>query len=150
MYSTEPSLILTSSSHFFIVPSLFAFSIGAYIPGSLVFGTYLVSTAYHMTKPRFTWLLNLDIAFAHIAHCTMIWTTLQWLPYSLPIYGMFLSCALITYYYGKQYRCLAWDSNQKTATYWHAFMHGFLGLSAGFSVAMAGRGGKNILGFFYK
>ena len=150
MYASSPNLALAASSHFFLIPSFSAFLVGAYLPGGLVFGTYLVSVAYHTTKPRFPWLLHLDIAFAHVGHAVMIWTTAQWLPYSLPIYALFFSCAMITYYYGRAYQCLAWDPNPKVATWWHMFMHGFLGLSSAFSVLMAPVSKRNILYFFNK
>jgi hypothetical protein len=145
-----PNWALAASSHFFLIPSLSAISFGGYIPGGIVFGTYLVSVAYHSTKPRFPWLLNLDIIFAHLAHITMMWTTAQWMPYSLPVYALFLSCAAITYYYGQTYECLAWDPNPVVSTRWHAFMHGFLGLSSAFSVLMAAASGNNVLWFFNK
>lgn len=113
-----------------------------------MFGTYLVSSAYHGTKPRFSWMLPVDIAFAHIAHGVMVWTTAQWMPYSLPIYVAFLACAGIIYYYGHRYACLAWDTDPVVATRWHMFMHAFLGLSSAFSVLMAAKSGRNVLWFF--
>jgi hypothetical protein len=115
----------------------------------LVFGTYMVSVAWHATKPRFQWLLPVDVSFAHIAHGVMVWTTAQWMPYSLPVYAAFLSCAMTIYYYGQKYDCLAWDPNPTVSTRWHAFMHMFLGLSSAFSVLMAAKSGRNVLGFFH-
>ena len=143
-----PNWALVASSHFFLIPSLSAIAVRGVVPGLLVFGTYLTSVAWHATKPRFPVLLYVDVAFAHIAHLVMIWTTAQWLPYSIPVYILFLSCATITYYYGQKYTCLAWDPDHTTSTRWHAFMHAFLGLSSAFSVLMAATSGKNILRFF--
>lgn len=145
-----PNWALAASSHFFLIPSLSAIAVGGYIPGGLVFGTYLVSVAYHSTKPRFPWLLSLDITFAHIAHGVMVWTTAQWMPYSLPLYIAFAACATTVYYYGHRHKCLAWDSDPVVSTQWHAFMHMFLGLSSAFSVLMAARSGQNVFGFFNK
>jgi hypothetical protein len=145
-----PNWALVASSHFFLIPSLSAIAGGGLIPGWLVFGTYLTSVAWHATKPRFSWLLPLDIAFAHIGNAMMLWTTAQWVPYSLPVYGLFLGCATIVYYYGQKYTCLAWDPDPVVSTRWHAFMHGFLGLSSAFSVLMAARSGNNVLGFFHQ
>ena len=144
-----PNWALVASSHFFLIPSLSAISVGGYIPGGLVFGTYLVSSAYHATKPRIPWLLPIDVAFAHIAHGVMIWTTAQWMPYSLPVYACFLGCATTIYYYGQKYACLAWDPDPVVSTRWHAFMHAFLGLSSAFSVLMAAKSGRNVLWFFH-
>jgi len=144
-----PNWALVASSHFFLIPSLSAISVGGYIPGGLVFGTYLVSVAYHSTKPRFSWILPVDIAFAHIAHGVMVWTTAQWMPYSLPVYALFLTSAVTIYYYGQKYTCLAWDADPAVSTRWHAFMHAFLGLSSAFSVLMAAKSGRNVLGFFH-
>lgn len=145
-----PNWALVASSHFFIIPSFSAIAAGGYIPGGLVFGTYLVSVAYHSTKPTFPLLLNVDIAFAHLAHLVMVWTTAQWMPHSLPVYGLFMTCATTIYYYGHRYACLAWDPNPTISTRWHMFMHAFLGLSSAFSVLMAAKSGRNILGFFNK
>lgn len=145
-----PNWGLAASSHFFLIPSLSAISVGGYIPGGLVFGTYLVSVAYHSTKPRFPWLLNLDIAFAHIAHIVMVWTSAQWAPYSLGVYACFMTCALSIYYYGQKYECFAWDCDPVVSTRWHMFMHAFLGLSSAFSVLMAAASGNNVLWFFNK
>lgn len=144
-----PNWALVASSHFFLIPSLSAISVGAYIPGGLVFGTYLVSSAYHATKPTFPWLLPLDIAFAHLAHLVMVWTTAQWAPYSLGVYATFIACATTIYYYGQKHDCLAWDPNPVASTRWHMFMHAFLGLSSAFSVLMAAKSGQNVLWFFH-
>ena len=144
-----PNWALVGTSHFFLIPSFSALSVRGYIPGGLVFGTYLVSVAYHSTKPRFPWLLHLDVAFAHMAHLVMVWTTAQWMPYSLPVYGLFMTCATTIYYYGQKHACLAWDPNPVISTRWHGFMHAFLGLSSAFSVLMAAKSGQNVLGFFH-
>jgi hypothetical protein len=144
-----PNWALVASSHFFLIPSFSAIAVCGYIPGGLVFGTYLVSVVYHATKPRFPWLLPIDIAFAHIAHFVMVWTTAQWVPYSIGIYVAFISCATSIYYYGQKYQCLAWDPNPTVSTQWHSFMHMFLGLSSAFSVLMAAKSGRNVLGFFH-
>ena len=114
-----------------------------------MFGTYVVSSIYHATKPRFSWILPVDIAFAHIAHLVMVWTTAQWMPYSLPVYAAFMTCATTVYYYGHRYTCLAWDPDPVVSTRWHAFMHAFLGLSSAFSVLMAAKSGRNVLRFFH-
>lgn len=143
-----PDWALVASSHFFLIPSLSAIAVRGYIPGGLVFGTYLVSVAYHSTKPRFSWMLPLDITFAHIAHGVMVWTTAQWMPYSLPVYALFLTSAVTIYYYGQKYTCLAWDADPVVSTRWHAFMHAFLGFSSAFSVLMAAKSGRNVLRFF--
>ena len=145
-----PNWALVASSHFFLIPSFSAIAVRGFIPGGLVFGTYLVSSTYHATKPRFPWMLPVDIAFAHIAHAVMVWTTAQWMPYSLPIYVSFLACAGIIYYYGHRYTCLAWDTDPVVSTRWHMFMHAFLGLSSAFSVLMAAKSGQNVLWFFNK
>lgn len=115
-----------------------------------MFGTYLTSVVYHATKPRFPWMLPIDIAFAHFAHGVMVWTTAQWMPYSLPIYAAFAACATTIYYYGQRNACLAWDADPVVSTRWHAFMHSFLALSSAFSVIMASKSGKNVLRFFNK
>lgn len=145
-----PNWALVASSHFFLIPSLSAISVRGYIPGGLVFGTYLVSSFYHATKPQFSWMLPIDITFAHIAHLVMVWTTAQWAPYSLPVYALFMTCATTVYYYGQKYACLAWDPNPVISTRWHMFMHAFLGLSSAFSVLMAAKSGQNVLGFFHQ
>lgn len=144
-----PDWTLVASSHFFLIPSLSAIAVRGYIPGGLVFGTYVVSSIYHATKPRFSWILPVDIAFAHIAHLVMVWTTAQWMPYSLPVYAAFMTCATTVYYYGHRYTCLAWDPDPVVSTRWHAFMHAFLGLSSAFSVMMAAKSGRNVLRFFH-
>ena len=144
-----PDWTLVASSHFFLIPSLSAIAVRGYIPGGLVFGTYVVSSLYHATKPRFSWILPVDIAFAHIAHLVMVWTTAQWMPYSLPVYAAFMTCATTVYYYGHRYTCLAWDPDPVVSTRWHAFMHAFLGLSSAFSVMMAAKSGRNVLRFFH-
>jgi hypothetical protein len=145
-----PNWALVASSHFFLIPSLSAIALRAYVPGGLVFATYLVSVAYHSTKPRFPWLLPIDVAFAHLANLVMVWTTAQWVPYSLPVYGLFLTCATTVYYYGQKHRCLAWDPEPAVSTRWHMFMHAFLGFSSAFSVMMAATSGQNVLRFFNK
>jgi hypothetical protein len=139
MYASAPSWVLVASSQFFLIPVTGYFLTREYTCSALVTGTYLVSMAYHATKPRYAFLLPLDIAFAQIGHLCAVYTTLQYLPFSLLPYSSFLSSALVIYYYGKSTSTLAWDPDAKVSEGWHAFMNGMLGFSAGVSIYLAGR-----------
>ena len=142
-YATEPSWLLVASSHFFLIPTMGYYLTGEYVCCGLVTGIYLVSAAYHGTKPRYPLLLPLDVMFAHVGNLCALYTTSQYLPYSLLPYSSFLGSALLIYYYGKSTRTLAWDPDMKVSNWWHAFMHGMLGLSSGVSIYLAGKAARN-------
>ena len=142
MYASAPSWMLVASSQFFLIPITTYYYTREYTCSALVMGTYLVSMAYHSTKPRFPILLPLDIMFAQIGHLCAVYTTLQYLPYSLLPYSSFLGSAVIIYYYGKSTSTLAWDPDIQVSNWWHAFMHGMLGLSAGVSILLSGAARK--------
>jgi hypothetical protein len=142
MYATEPNWALVASSQFFLFPITAYYYTGEYVCSALVTGTYLVSMAYHSTKPRYPFLLSLDVMFAQIGNLCALYTTSQYLPYSLLPYSSFLGSALIIYYYGKSTASLAWDSDVAVSTWWHGFMHMMLGLSASLSILLSGAARK--------
>jgi len=133
---------LVASSHFFFIPITGYYLTGEYTCSALVTGTYLASIAYHATKPNYPLLLSLDVIFAQIGHLCAVYTTLQYLPYSLLPYSAFLSSAVIIYYYGKNTQTLAWDPDSSVSSGWHAVMHGLLGVSAGVSILLSGSARK--------
>jgi hypothetical protein len=139
-----PNWSLVASSQFFLIPMTGYFLTREYTCSALITGTYLVSMAYHGTKPRYPFLLPLDIMFAQIGHLCAVYTTPQYLPYSLLPYSSFLSSAVIIYYYGKSTSTLAWDPDEKVSTWWHVFMHGLLGVSSGLSICLAGRAKSSV------
>ena len=142
MYASAPNWTLVASSQSFLIPITGYYLTREYTCSALIAGTYAVSMAYHATKPRYPILITLDIIFAQVGHLGSVYTTLQYLPYSLLPYSVFLSSAVIIYYHGKNTQTLAWDPNTDTATRWHAFMHAMLGMSAGVSIFLSGAARK--------
>ena len=138
MYASAPNWTLVASSHFVLIPITGYYLTGEYTCSALITGTYLTSVAYHATKPRFPLLLSLDVIFAQVGHLCSVYTTLQYIPYSLLPYSAFLSSAVIIYYYGKATQTLAWDPDSDVSTGWHATMHALLGVSAGLSILLSG------------
>ena len=136
-YATEPCWELVGSSQFFLIPTLSYFFTGERVCGFLNAGIYLTSIAYHATKPKYPFLLYADMVFAQTGNLCAIYTTTQWMPYSIPLYSVFLGSALTIYYYGRHTSSLAWDPNPKIATAWHATMHLILSGSAGLSILLA-------------
>jgi hypothetical protein len=137
MYATAPSWVLVASSHFFFIPISAYYLTGEYVCSALVTGTYVVSVAYHSTKPAYPFLLPLDVAFAQIGNLCAVYTTSQYLPYSLLPYSVFLGSALTIYYYGKHTQPLAWDPDLRISNWWHTFMHMMLGGTAGVSIFLS-------------
>jgi hypothetical protein len=136
-YATEPCYPLVASSQLFLIPTLAYFLTGERICGFLNVGIYISSIAYHATKPKYPIFLYADMFFAQTGNLCAVYTTAQWIPYSIPLYSMFLGSALVIYYYGRHTSTLAWDPDQKVATAWHMVMHLILSGSAGMSILLA-------------
>jgi hypothetical protein len=137
-YATEPCWALVGSSQFFLIPTLAYFLTGERVCGFVNVGIYLSSIAYHATKPKYPILLYADMVFAQAGNVCAIYTTSKYMPYSLPLYSVFLGSALTIYYYGRHTSSLAWDPDPNIATAWHATMHFILSGSAGLSILLAG------------
>jgi hypothetical protein len=137
VYATEPNWALVASSQLFLIPTLAYFLTGERICGALNVGIYLSSIAYHSTKPRYPIFLLADMVFAQTGNLCAIYTTAQWVPYSIPLYSVFLGSALTVYYYGRHTSSLAWDPDPKVATAWHITMHVILSGSAGMSIFLS-------------
>ena len=136
-YATEPCYPLVVSSQLFLIPTLAYFLTGERICGVLNVGIYISSIAYHATKPKYPALLYADMLFAQTGNLCALYTTAQWIPYSIPLYSVFLGSALTIYYYGRHTSTLAWDPDKNVATAWHMVMHLILSGSAGMSILLA-------------
>lgn len=132
-----PDWVLVGTSHFILLPAIAYLNSREWVCAGLIFGTYLSSVAHHSTKPLSTVILYTDMAFAQIANLCAVYTTLQWVPFSIPLYLCFLSCPLIVHYYGHRHSILGWDPDPAVSTWWHAFLHAFTSLSSTLSILLA-------------
>jgi len=126
-----------ASSHFILLPVFAYLNSREYVCAGLVFGTYLTSVVHHSTKPMSTAVLYTDMTFAQIANLCAVYTSIQWAPYSIPLYLCFLACPLTVHYYGHRHKILSWDPDPAVSTWWHAFLHGFTSTASTLSILMA-------------
>ena len=132
-----PDWVLVGTSHFILLPVIAYLNSREWVCAGLVFGTYLSSIVHHSTKPFSTVILYTDMAFAQIANLCAVYTTLTWVPYSIPLYLCFLSCPLTIHYYGHRHNILGWDPDPTVSTWWHAFLHAFTSLASTLSILLA-------------
>jgi len=132
-----PDWVLVATSHFILLPVIAYLNSREYTCAGLVFGTYVSSILHHSTKPMSAVILYADVVFAQVANLCAIYTTLRWIPYSIPIYVCFLACPLTIHYYGYRHGILGWDSDVSVSTRWHAFLHAFTSLTSMLSILLA-------------
>jgi len=132
-----PDWVLVGTAHFILLPVAAYLNSGEYVCAGLVFGTYLSSVIHHATKPMSTMVLYTDMTFAQIANLCAVYTSLQWVPFSIPLYLCFLACPLTIHYYGHQHKKLGWDPDPVVSTWWHGFLHIFTSLASMLSILLA-------------